>query len=196
MLMAVGTLLVRLVVGGILVGHGLQKLTGAFGGPGLDGTAQMMDSLEMKPARENAYAAALSETLGGAGIALGAATPLAATAVTAAMATAVRKVHLKNGLWNSKGGYEFNAVLVAAAIGLTADGPGRLSVDALLGRSKWGPGWALFALAGGVAASAAAIALGRRAAEAERILAPVQPAETGRHAATGDDPDAATGSQA
>ena len=35
--MALGTLLLRLTVGGLFVGHGLQKLTGAFDGPGLDG---------------------------------------------------------------------------------------------------------------------------------------------------------------
>ncbi len=33
--MSVGTTALRLVVGGIFVAHGLQKLTGAFGGPGL-----------------------------------------------------------------------------------------------------------------------------------------------------------------
>ncbi|MCS5495791.1 DoxX family protein [Cnuibacter physcomitrellae] len=193
--MAVGTLVLRLVVGGLFVGHGLQKLTGAFEGPGIEGTTGMMDSLDMKPARSNAYAAALSETLGGAGIALGAATPLATTAVTAAMATAVHKVHLKNGLWNAKGGYEFNAALVAAALAVTADGPGRLSVDALFGRRMWGFGWAVFSVVAGVAASAAAITLGRRAAEAERAVAPLAPAHpVGSEPADPD--DAATGSTA
>ncbi|MCU1474937.1 DoxX family protein [Amnibacterium sp.] len=157
-----GKLVVRLVVGGFFVGHGLQKLRGAFGGPGLEGTEQMMTALAMHPAKVNARAAALSETVGGAGIALGAGTPFAAAALIGTMATAVRKVHFKNGLWNSGGGWEYNAVLAAVVAGLTNDGPGDLSLDALIGRKRWGLGWGLFAVAAGLAGSAAAIEVGRR----------------------------------
>jgi len=38
--MKIGALLLRLVVGGLFVGHGTQKLFGWFGGHGLDATAQ------------------------------------------------------------------------------------------------------------------------------------------------------------
>jgi putative oxidoreductase len=159
-----GKLVVRLVVGGFFVGHGLQKLRGAFGGPGLEGTEQMMTALSMHPAKVNARAAALSETLGGAGIALGAGTPFASAALIGTMVTAVRKVHFKNGVWNSAGGWEYNAVLMAVVAGLTNDGPGDLSFDALLGRKRWGLGWALFSVLAGAAGSAAAIEAGRRLA--------------------------------
>lgn len=162
-----GKLVVRLVVGGFFMGHGLQKLRGAFGGPGLEGTEQMMTALSMHPAKLNARVAALSETVGGAGIALGAGTPFASAALIGAMATAVRKVHLKNGLWNSGGGWEYNAVLMAVVAGLTNDGPGDLSVDALIGRKRWGLGWSLFAVLAGLAGSAAAIEAGRRLAPAK-----------------------------
>lgn len=159
-----GKLLVRLVVGGFFLGHGLQKLRGAFGGPGLEGTEQMMTALSLHPAKLNARAAALSETVGGAGIALGAGTPFAAAALIGTMVTAVRAVHFKNGLWNSGGGWEYNAVLAAVVAGLTSDGPGNLSVDALIGRKRWGLGWGLFAVAAGIAGSAAAIEAGHRLA--------------------------------
>jgi putative oxidoreductase len=162
-----GKLVVRLVVGGFFMGHGLQKLGGAFGGPGLEGTEQMMTALSMHPAKLNARAAALSETVGGAGIVLGAGTPLAAAALIGTMVTAVRKVHFKNGLWNSGGGWEYNAVLSAVVAGLTNDGPGDLSVDALLGHKRWGLGWGVFAVAAGLAGSTAAIEAGRRLAPAE-----------------------------
>ncbi|MGN6742375.1 MAG: DoxX family protein [Amnibacterium sp.] len=165
--MDLGKLIVRLVVGGFFVGHGLQKLRGAFGGPGLEGTEQMMTALSMHPAKVNARAAALSETLGGAGIALGAGTPFAAAALIGTMVTAVRKVHLKNGVWNSGGGWEYNAVLSAVVAGLTNDGPGDLSVDRLFGRSRWGLGWSVFAVLAGVAGSTAAIEAGTRLAPAE-----------------------------
>jgi putative oxidoreductase len=157
-----GKLLVRMVVGGFFVGHGLQKLRGSFGGPGLEGTAAMMEALEMRPAKRNALAASLSETVGGAGIVLGLGTPFAAAALVGSMVTAVRKVHLAKGPWNAEGGWEYNAVLIAVVAGLTNDGPGDLSVDALVGKSRWGLPWALFALVAGFAGSAAAIEAGKR----------------------------------
>ncbi|MWV49583.1 DoxX family membrane protein [Rathayibacter sp. VKM Ac-2803] len=162
--MKVGSLILRLAVGGLFVGHGLQKLRGSFGGPGLEGTQQMMESLEMHPPRRNALAAAVTETAGGAALALGAATPLAAAGLIATMVTAVRKVHWSNGLWNAGGGWEFNGLLVAASAAIVADGPGPLSFDGLLGKKKWGAGWALVAVVAGAVASTAAIEAGRRAA--------------------------------
>src|SRR5690606_22990239 len=164
--MGIGRLLLRLVIGGIFVGHGLQKLTGAFDGPGLTGTEKMMEKTRMYPTRRNALAAALTETLGGAGIVLGAGMPAATAAVTSAMATAVRKVHARNGFWNAKGGYEFNLALVASAAALTIDGPGPLSVDALVCKHRWGIFWGLLGTGVGVLASSAAIELGEDAAPA------------------------------
>jgi putative oxidoreductase len=161
--MKAGTLIIRLAVGGLFVGHGLQKLRGSFGGPGIEGTTQMMEGLEMRPARRNALAAAVTETAGGAALALGAATPLAAAGLTATMITAIRKVHWSNGFWTAGGGWEFNGLLIAAATAVVADGPGRLSVDGVVGRSKWGLGWSLASLAAGAVASTALIEAGRRA---------------------------------
>lgn len=181
--MKVGSLILRLAVGGLFVGHGLQKLRGSFGGPGLDGTEQMMTSLELHPARRNAVAAAVTETAGGAALALGAATPLAAAGLIATMVTAVRKVHWSNGLWNAGGGWEYNGVLVAAVAAIVADGPGTLSFDALIGKRKWGAGWALFALVGGGAASTALIEAGHRAAPVEGVIAADDPEPDGEGAA-------------
>jgi hypothetical protein len=62
------------------------------------------------------------------------------------------------GVWSSRGGYEYNLVLLAAVFGLTENGPGEWSVDALLGRSWWGTRWALAALVAGAAGSAAVLA--------------------------------------
>jgi putative oxidoreductase len=161
--MALGTLLLRLTVGGLFVGHGLQKMTGAFDGPGLDGVEGMMASLDIHPPRHNAVAVAAAETFGGAALALGVATPAAAAALIAVMATAVRKIHLKNGVWNSAGGWEFNAVMAAAAAAVASDGPGVLSVDALFKRSRWGLGGALFAVGAGIAGSFAVTEFAKRA---------------------------------
>ena len=151
--MGVGTTVLRVVVGAVFVGHGLQKLKGYWGGPGLDGVEKMMESMEMHPAPLQAKAVAYAETLGGAALALGVATPYAGATLIATMITAVRKVHLKNGPWNSKGGYEFNAVLTAAVVAIVADGPGTVSLDAIVGKRRAGIGGAIFALVAGVAGS-------------------------------------------
>src|SRR3954467_10804172 len=165
--MKIGRLPARVVIGALFVGHGTQKLFGWFGGPGLEGTEQMMGALDMRPTRANALAAGVSETAGGALVVLGAATPVAAASLIGTMATAIHKVHRPNGPWAAQGGWEYNAVLIAALTALIDAGPGDLSVDALAGRDEWGPGWALGGLAVGGAAAAAAIALGRRGGSAQ-----------------------------
>ena len=162
--MGIGRLLLRLVIGGIFIGHGLQKLTGAFDGPGLEGTEKMMEKTRMYPPRRNALAAALAETLGGVGIVLGAGMPVATAAVTSAMTTAYEKVHKPKGFWNSKGGYEYNLTLVAGATALTIDGPGPLSVDAVVGKHRWGVFWGLLGAGAGALASSVAVELGEDAA--------------------------------
>lgn len=124
----------------------------------------MTKSLGLHPAERNAQAIAWSETAGGAALALGAGTPAAAAALIAGQVTAMRTVHLRNGPWNSSGGYEYNLVLIAALTAVAADGPGPISVDALLRRSRWGDVVGLLALAGGVAASYAVTELAKRAA--------------------------------
>ena len=165
--MKIGRLVARTVIGGLFIGHGTQKLFGWFGGPGLEGTEQMMGALDMRPTRPNALAAGISETAGGTLLIAGAATPLAASSLIGTMLTAIRKVHKDQGVWAAQGGWEYNAVLIAALVALIDTGPGELSVDAGLGHEQWGPGWALGGLALGAAASTAAIALGRRAPTAE-----------------------------
>jgi putative oxidoreductase len=105
------------------------------------------------------------------------------------MFTAIRKVHWKNGIWNTQGGFEFNAVLIAVVTALATDGPGRFSVDAAFGKSRWGVLGGLFALGAGVAGSFAAIELGRRAAVAQRADEPEatgEPTAADASASTGD----------
>ncbi len=160
--MRVGRLLARAVIGVLFIGHGTQKWFGWFGGPGLDGASSMMDSIGLRPGRRNAVAASATETVGGAMVLTGALMPLGVTALIATMITAIRTVHLKNGLWNQGGGYEFNLSLIAALLVLLDGGPGKFSVDGALGLEDTGSGWALAALAAGAIGSAAVIELGHQ----------------------------------
>jgi len=133
--MKIGRLLLRVTVGGFFFGHGTQKLFGWFGGNGLDATAQGFEHLGLRPGRRNAIAAGAAEAGGGALLATGIATPLAASVLTATMLTAIRTVHAKNGPWATNGGYEYNVVLIAAVLALAEDGrehPGRAATGALL----------------------------------------------------------------
>jgi putative oxidoreductase len=144
--MKIGRLLLRLVVGGLFVGHGTQKLFGWFGGQGLDATAQGFEGIGLRPGRRNAIAAGAAEAGGGALVAVGLATPLAASVLTATMMTAIYRVHGAKGPWLTNGGYEYNLVLIAAVLALAEVGPGELSLDAALGRERSGPDWAVAAL--------------------------------------------------
>jgi putative oxidoreductase len=178
--MRIGRLIIRLIIGGLFIGHGTQKLFGWFGGPGPDGTAQMMDALKLHPPRRNALTAGAIETTGGALLAAGLATPLAASSLIGIMLTAIRTVHWKNGPWAANGGYEFNLALIAALLGLADDGPGDLSLDHILGIRKAGPEWALAALALAAAASTLTVELGRRtAAKATDESPPAAPVTAG-----------------
>jgi putative oxidoreductase len=150
----------------------MQKLTGWFGGPGLAGADGMMASLSMYPPRRNSLAAGIVEAGGGTMLALGLGTPLASAALIGNMVTAIRKVHLPNGVWAANGGWEYNAVLIAALAFLAEEGPGEVSLDRALGMERTGPAWGLGALALGAAASAGAIELGRRSAPPAAQAAP------------------------
>src|SRR3954470_18949454 len=128
--MDLGRTALRFVIGPLFVGHGTQKLFGWFGGHGLDGTGGFFESRGLKPAKRHATMAGASEAVGGALLTLGAFTPVAAGLITGTMITAIRKVHAAKGPWVTQGGYEYNAVLIAAMLALAEAGPGRPSVDA------------------------------------------------------------------
>ncbi|WP_068502829.1 DoxX family protein [Paenibacillus kribbensis] len=131
-MLASGLLLVRLVVGLLLVGHGAQKLFGWFGGYGPKGTGGWMESIGIKPGVFMAVAAGLMELLGGALFAVGLLTPLAALLITATMLGAIVKVHGPNGIWATANGYEYPLVLIAIVIGIALTGAGSYSIDAIL----------------------------------------------------------------
>jgi putative oxidoreductase len=171
--MKIGRLFLRLAVGFFFFGHGTQKLFGWFGGHGLEATAKGFEFIGLRPGKRHAIAAGAAEAGGGALLALGAATPVAASVLTATMLTAINRVHLKNGPWTANGGYEYNVVLIAAALTLAETGPGPLSVD---GDRFHGPKWAALALLAGVIGAVGAHAIAQAAPEPEPAAEPEQPA--------------------
>ena len=149
--MDLGLLLLRVLVGVLLAGHGAQKLFGWFGGHGLDGTAGFVASLGWEPGRVFAWLLGSCELLAGLALALGFATPLAAGLLIAVLANAAWAVHRDNGLWNQAGGFEYPLVLIAATLAIGFAGAGRYGVDHALGWTLSGSRWGLAALLLGVA---------------------------------------------
>jgi putative oxidoreductase len=159
--MSAGILLLRLAVGLTLAAHGAQKLFGAFGGHGLEGTAQFLESLGFRPGRLHAWALGAGELVGGIMLATGLLTPLGAAAVIGVMAVAALVVHRPHGFFAENGGYEYPVTLALAAEAVAFTGPGRFSIDHLAGWHLAGPGWGLAAAA--IAAIAAGVVLAGRA---------------------------------
>ncbi|MER6688555.1 DoxX family protein [Streptomyces minutiscleroticus] len=154
-----GLLLLRLGTGGVLAVHGAQKLFGWFGGGGLAGTGEFMESIGYAPGRQSALAAGLSETGGGALLALGLATPAAGASAAGAMAGAAA-VHAPQGFFAQSGGYEYAGYLGLTSAVLAITGPGRLSLDHALGHLV-NRGWMVPAALGVTAAATAAVIGGR-----------------------------------
>jgi putative oxidoreductase len=151
--MDTGLLIVRLVVGLTLAGHGVQKLFGWFEGPGLSGTATRFEGKGYQPGRWFAAAAALAEAIGGLLLAIGLLMPLTTAVVIADMVAAALSTHATNGFWLTKGGYEYTLVLGGVAAGLAFTGAGGYSVDHLLGWNLGGIWWGELSLALAIAAS-------------------------------------------
>ncbi|WP_159838576.1 DoxX family protein [Nocardia sp. CY41] len=139
-----GLLLLRLVVGATFLYHGLQKLTGWFHGPGLDGTRDMMERGGWDHPSVSAILVTAGEVGGGALLILGLATPLAAGAVLAVILDAwAWKQGMAPGFQYKAGpgAVELESILAGVAAVIILTGPGRLSFD----RNR---GWAIRPAAG------------------------------------------------
>jgi putative oxidoreductase len=153
------SLILRMALGPMLVAHGSNK---AFGSGGLEGTTRWFDSLGLQPAHVHARMAAATEITSGVLITLGAGNPLPTAAVVGLMATAAATDHRGKGFFVFKGGWEYTAVVAAAATALAGLGNGRWSVDRLRRNTRSGVGTALGAAVFGVAAAAALLAASYR----------------------------------
>jgi putative oxidoreductase len=128
-----GLLTVRLTAGGLVAGHGAQKLFGAFGGHGLKGTAGWLESIGMRPGKLWATLAGLSEFGGGMLTALGLGGPIGPITMQGAMLTAARKVHWNKPIWSTEGGAELPLLYSSVGVAIALAGPGRYSLDRLFG---------------------------------------------------------------
>lgn len=147
-MISLGLFLLRLVVGGLFVAHGVPKLFGGQGssdklsdtakgtmgqafvdqmeGGGIQNLTGMLESMNVPNPPTMAWVVALTEFVGGLGLILGWKTRPLAAALAFSQIVAIDKVHAQQGLI---GGYEFNATLIGATGALALTGPGKIALD-------------------------------------------------------------------
>lgn len=173
--MNTGLLVLRLVIGLLLVGHGTQKLFGFFGGPGLAGAGGFFHSLGFRPGKPMAMVAGVSEAGAGLLLVLGLFTPLASAAIIGTLVVA-GSVHWAKGVWGQNGGYESSLLYIAAAAALAFTGPGAYSLDNVVGLDGFaGIGWGVTAVAVGALSGLVVVARGRRALAADAVVQTTTP---------------------
>jgi len=118
-------LVLRLVLGAIMIGHGYPKVVG-----GLAKHVQLVSGLGMPGWL--AYCSAAAEFLGGIFVILGFFTRLAALAIVIDLGVAIAKVHWKNGLLGNNG-YQLPLSLAAIAFALVFFGAGAIALDGIRG---------------------------------------------------------------
>ncbi|MGW5665863.1 DoxX family protein [Streptomyces sp. NPDC003758] len=137
--MNTGLLVLRLVVGLLIAGHGVQKVSFHLGGNGLAGGTEEFRHDGFRGGRLTAVVAGASQIGAGLFLTAGLLTPLAAMAAMGVM-TVAGTVKWRKGLWVQNDGYEYPLVLVVVSAALALTGPGRWSLDHALGVTPW-PLW-------------------------------------------------------
>lgn len=127
--MDIALLIIRIVLGVTIIGHGTQKLFGWFGGNGLVKTANFFESLSIKPGIPMVYLATLSEMIGGLFFALGFLTTLAAVLIIGTMVVAIITLTGKNGYWITDNGAEYNILIITVCVAVIISGPGIYAFD-------------------------------------------------------------------
>jgi putative oxidoreductase len=126
-----GLLVLRLVVGTTFLVHGLDKLSDLSAAEDLFAAQGIPAPAVMAP-----FVAA-TETVCSVLLIAGLATPLAGAALTVDMLVALVTTHIDRGFFADEGGFELVLLLAGASLAIALAGPGRFSVDARTGLSRY-----------------------------------------------------------
>ena len=124
-----GLTVLRVLVGIIFAAHGSQKLFGWFGGGGLAGPAQWLESIGLAPGTLMALLSGGTEFFGGLALIIGLLARPAALGLTFTLLVAIFTVHISNGLFMANNGYEFALALLGGTLAVLIEGAGKLSLD-------------------------------------------------------------------
>jgi putative oxidoreductase len=143
-------LVLRVVPGLLLIGHGLQKLVPSSYSPpllhanGLRATADGFEQMGIRPGVLAALLAGTAEVVGGFSLGAGLLTPVGTMLVAAVMTTAIVAVHARSGIWVTRGGFEYAFLILVLAFVISALGPGSFSINAWAHVSNWaGIDWSM-----------------------------------------------------
>src|SRR5438128_6671632 len=128
-------LLLRIVIGGVVIPHGLLKLGLVGTGGSLAGVAGWFNSMGLRPGLFWAWVAALAEAGGGLLTVLGLGGPIGPGVMAADLVVVAVVAHWPQGFWAGGGkvGWEFPVPLAASALAIALSGNGAWSLDRLLG---------------------------------------------------------------
>ncbi|KVV02633.1 MULTISPECIES: DoxX family protein [Pseudomonas] len=129
-----GLTVLRIFVGIIFAAHGSQKLFGWFGGGGLAGTAQWMESIGLAPGTLMALLSGGTEFFGGLALIIGLLARPAALGLSFTLLVAIFTVHISNGLFMANNGYEFALALLGGTLAVLIEGAGKASLDGAIAR--------------------------------------------------------------
>ena len=139
----IALLLLRIVVGGVVIPHGLLKFGLVGTGGSIAGVAGWFNSIGLRPGVFWAYVAALAEAGGGLLTVLGLGGPIGPGVMAADLVVVTIVAHWPQGFWAGGGkvGWEFPVPLAAGALAIALAGNGAWSLDPFLGLTY--PDWLL-----------------------------------------------------
>lgn len=170
--MNVGLLILRLLLGGLLLGHSMQKMVGWFGGLGPAGTGAIFEKWGLRPGKQLVVVAATCELVATTLLVLGLLVPVGSAIAVGTLLVAV-SVTAPNGVWAQKGGFELPLVYAGIAAALAFTGPGAASLDHAIGLDGfagvvWGIAAVIVGLVAALAVSAYTIRNRRAPAQADK----------------------------
>jgi putative oxidoreductase len=151
-----GLLLLRFAVGGTFFAHGMQKVFGLWGGPGISGFTRVLEGYGFVQPVVLAWVTGLTELVAGAFVVLGVVTPLAAAGLLALM---INTVLLKagNGFFVASAAgadaVELDVVLGLAAAALALTGAGRIALERGRTWNRRPAAWGVLGLVVGITAA-------------------------------------------
>ena len=156
----IALLVLRVVIGGVVMQHGLLKLGWVGTGGSVRGVAGWFNGMGLRPGMFWAVVATTAEALGGLLTVLGLGGPLGPGILAGDLVVVTAVAHWSQGFWAGGGkvGWEFPVPLAAASFALALLGFGAWSVDNALGlvysdALRWT--WLVIVAIGTVAALAA-----------------------------------------
>ncbi|OIH97646.1 DoxX family protein [Curtobacterium sp. MCBA15_001] len=128
---SIGLTVLRVVLGVVFIAHGAQKFA-----QGIPGVTSGFAGMGVPFAEVAAPLVAGLELVGGVFLVLGVATRVVGLLLAVDMVVAGVLAHGSAGFFSQDGGFEYVLVLAAGALAVALTGPGRLSLDALVLRSR------------------------------------------------------------